>query len=184
MKDKVINIVNKYSKIFKDEDVTLLNKFLENHNDEEIIDWNNFDGHIVASGFLYAKKEDKFLVLFHKDMNTYIYPGGHVDKGDADPLDAAKREVEEETGVCHFKVLGVMSDELVPMDIDIHTIPYNERLDLPEHFHFDFRYLFVVDEICRVFIDSEESNGYKWVGLNELNTYVSGNMCSKISKLS
>ncbi len=47
--------------------------YLENHNGEEIIDWNNFDGHIVAGGFIYAKEEHKFLVLFNKDLNMFLY---------------------------------------------------------------------------------------------------------------
>ena len=29
----------------------------------------------------------------------YIYPGGHIDKSDTSVLEAAKREVKEETGL-------------------------------------------------------------------------------------
>ena len=35
-------------------------------------------------------------------------------------------------------------NKMVPIDIDTHRIGYNERLNLPEHLHFDFRYLFVI----------------------------------------
>lgn len=44
-----------------------LKNYLNNYNEEQIVDWNNFDGHIVAGGFVYAKQNQKFLVLYHKN---------------------------------------------------------------------------------------------------------------------
>ena len=64
MIDIILNIVNKYLELFPEEfkrQEKLLD-YLKNHNDKEITDWNNFDGHIVATGFIYALKEEKFLV--------------------------------------------------------------------------------------------------------------------------
>lgn len=72
------NILSEYLKIFPTEKnrQSKLLEFLNLHDQEEIIDWNNFDGHIVASGFIYSKKEKKFLVLCHKDFNMFLCPGG------------------------------------------------------------------------------------------------------------
>lgn len=143
--------------------------FLLSHSSEEIIDWNNFDGHVVASGFVYSKENNKFLVLYHKDMKRYVYPGGHVDIKDTNVLEAAKREVFEETGLKDLEQLKLTNDPLVPIDIDTHLIQYNERLNLPEHFHFDFRYLFVIDKISDVKVDGEELSIYKWIDIDELS---------------
>ena len=57
MKELLLNILNEYLKIFPKEIERQqeLIKFLNNHKEEQITDWNNFDGHVVAGGFVYAK---------------------------------------------------------------------------------------------------------------------------------
>ena len=56
----------------------------------------------------------------------------------------------------------------MPIDIDTHVIGYNERLNIPEHYHFDFRYLFSVDKIEDINMDTEELGNYKWISIEEL----------------
>lgn len=168
MKNQTIEILKTYLGIYKeDEKLCILKKFLSTYNSKDIIDWNNFYGHLVASAFIFSKKQKKFLTLYHKEFNTYIYPGGHFISSDKIILDAAKREVLEETGINDFQIYKICENELVPFDIDMHEIRYNELLDLPKHFHFDFRYLFIVDNIPKVKLDHESSD-YKWVGLDEI----------------
>ena len=170
-KNILINIVNQYLDVFLEESQrqTKLIEYLQNHNDKQIIDWNNFDGHIVAGGFIYAKEENKFLVLYHKDLKMYLYPGGHADSKDINPLETSKREIEEETGLNDLEQLTLNGNSLIPIDIDTHIVGYNERLNLPEHYHFDFRYLFMVNKIVDINIDTEESADYKWINIEELS---------------
>ena len=186
MKESLINLLNSYLILFPEESERqkLLIEYLESHKDDELIDWNNFDGHIVAGGFIYAKEENKFLVLYHNDLKMFLYPGGHVDNDDVNTLFAAKREIYEETGINNFEQLKVSDDELMPIDIDTHKIGYNERLNLPEHYHFDFRYLFVVEKIQDIKTDVEEMSGYKWISLDELtNDPNYGKVATKIKRL-
>ena len=78
MKNNYLKILDDYLLLFpeeKERQARLLG-YLEKSNDKEIIDWNNFIGHIVAGGFIYAKEEHKFLVLYHKDLKMFLYPGG------------------------------------------------------------------------------------------------------------
>ena len=187
MKDMLLSIINKYLQLFPDEfkrQEQMIN-FLKSHNDEEIADWNNFDGHIVATGFIYALKEGKFLVLHHKDLNMLLCPGGHMDQSDANPLVTAKRETEEETGIDNLKQLKIVNDDqLVPFDIDTHFIKFNQRLNLPEHYHFDFRYIFMIDKIKNVKIDVEESSSYKWLDIEQLYTETNyGKVLFKIKRI-
>ena len=171
MKESIISLLNSYLILFPEEAERqkLLVEYLEAHKDDELIDWNNFDGHIVAGGFIYAKEENKFLVLYHNDLKMFLYPGGHVDSNDVNILTAAKREIAEETGLNDLEQLQLAEDSLMPIDIDTHRIGYNERLNLPEHYHFDFRYLFMVDKISDIKIDAEELSSYKWVSVDELS---------------
>lgn len=138
MKDEVLKILNQYLELFPNEKERqkVLIEYLEKVNDKEIIDWNNFNGHIVASGFLYAKKERKFLVLWHKDLKMFLYPGGHVNLNDENILEAAKREVREETGLDNFEEAKITKNEFIPFDIDTQNIRPNERLNLPRTLSF------------------------------------------------
>lgn len=114
----------------------------------------------------------------------YLYPGGHIDKEDKNILEAAMREVREETGISDFKQIKIQNNPLIPIDIDTHKIPYNERLDLPEHYHFDFRYLFVIESIEKITIDQDESSEYKWINMEELKKLSHyGMVLEKIEKI-
>lgn len=183
MKNTMLDIINNYLKIFPEEQnrqKTLID-YLHSHNDDEIIDWNNFQGHIVASGFIYTKEDNQFLVLYHKDLKMYLYPGGHMNQDDINPLEAAKREVQEETGLTNIQQFLLATNTLIPLDIDTHIIGYNERLDLPAHYHFDFRYLFLIDKKTDINIDQEELSNYKWIDINELYHDPNyGNVATKI----
>lgn len=186
MKDNLIALLNSYLILFPEEQERqkILIQYLQSHQNDEVVDWNNFDGHIVAGGFIYAKEENKFLVLYHNDLKMFLYPGGHVDSNDVNTLTAAKREIAEETGLNNLEQLIVSDNELMPIDIDTHKIGYNERLNLPEHYHFDFRYLFVVDKIQDIKTDEDEMSGYKWISLDELtNDPNYGRVAIKIKRI-
>ena len=170
MKEMLLSILNDYLKVFPHEQerqLQLLN-YLNECDDNQAIDWNNFNGHVVAGGFIYAKEEQKFLVIYHNDLKMFLYPGGHVDSDDVNPLEASKREVYEETGFDSIDEVTLSNNKLIPIDIDTHVIPYNERLNLPEHYHFEFRYLFTIDSIKEVKLDLSESSKFKWISIDEL----------------
>ena len=164
IKNNLLKIIDDYLLLFSEEKErqSMLLVYLEKSNDKDIIDWNNFNGHIVAGGFIYAKEEHKFLVLYHKDLKMFLYPGGHVNDNEKSPLQTAKREIMEETGLSNLKQLKLSENEQIPIDIDTHLIEYNERLNLPAHYHFDFKYLFIVDKISKIKIERNELFNYKW----------------------
>lgn len=169
--DNIKELVIKYLSIFPEEEKRQkeILRYLSNKDSEtKWNDWNNFDGHFVAGGFIYAKQEKKLLMIYHKDLKMYLHPGGHVDINEFNVLEAAKREVFEETGIKVLESINICENKFVPFDIDTHEIEYNKRLDLPEHKHFEFRYLFILDNILDVKIDENEILEYKWIDLEEL----------------
>jgi len=93
----------------------------------------NQDGHITASGLVI--KDHKVLLIFHPHIKRWFQPGGHIEKGDS-PVDAAIREVHEETGyICELD-----TENQDPIDIDIHEIPANPKKGEGPHLHIDLLY--------------------------------------------
>ncbi|MBU3616951.1 NUDIX hydrolase [Polynucleobacter sp. JS-Polo-80-F4] len=90
-------------------------------------------GHITASGLVI--KNGRVLLIFHPHIKRWFQPGGHIEEGDS-PIEAAIREVHEETGyVCELD-----SENQDPIDIDIHEIPENPKKGESAHLHIDLLY--------------------------------------------
>lgn len=114
----------------------------------------------------------------------FLYPGGHISSNDVNPLETSKREILEETGFDDIDEIVLSNNELIPIDIDTHIIPYNERLKLPEHYHFEFRYLFTTQSIKEVKLDLSESLNFKWISIDELRDDKSyGKIVEKLKKI-
>lgn len=96
-------------------------------------------GHFTASAFVLSPDRCQLLLILHKKLRLWLQPGGHIDPADVSWSAAARREVEEETGLTDLSVEG----ELI--DIDIHEIPAISRE--PAHLHFDVRMLFIAPTI-------------------------------------
>lgn len=91
-----------------------------------------------------------------------------MNNDDKTPLESAKREIMEETNLKNIDQVKITENECVPLDIDRHKIAYNKRLHLPEHYHFDFRYLFTIPTVTTINLDTKELASFKWVTIEEL----------------
>ncbi len=90
-------------------------------------------GHITASGLVI--RGDKVLLILHPYLKSWLQPGGHIDDGES-PVDAAIREVREETGF----ICALDSNDSKPIDVDIHEIPLNSKKGEVAHLHIDLLY--------------------------------------------
>ncbi len=107
----------------------------------------NFIAHVTASGFVFTSDLSRVVLIKHKALGKLLQPGGHLEEKDSSPLDAALREIEEETGIGRESLIYVpLNPEFpeLPFHIDVHKIPENKKKNEPEHYHIDFRYLFVL----------------------------------------
>ncbi|MGW8122385.1 NUDIX hydrolase [Roseivirga echinicomitans] len=116
-------------------------------------------GHITASAWIFNHKRDSILLLHHAKLNKWLQPGGHAD-GDENVRAVAVKEAEEETGISGF----IFATTEI-FDLDIHTIP--ERNGVPEHEHFDIRFLLVAPERAVPQLN-HESTDVKWIHMNNL----------------
>ena len=137
-------IITDYLVLFPDESegLALLQKQVA--GGEVLNNRKNFRGHITAGGIVLSPDKTKLLLVHHKIFDRWFQPAGHWDEEDANPLVAAKREVVEETAVQLKDYLPVdTTHPLVPLDINSHYIPGNPLKKEAEHYHHDFRYVFI-----------------------------------------
>lgn len=168
----ISKILDEYLQIFSDEAAQLGKQVAQanNQSEAELINRKNNDGHFTASAFVMCQKTGRLLLLEHKSLGRLLQPGGHIDDADNSPLEAAYRELEEETGINRklLKSINISPDnELVPFDVDVHFIPANPKKPEDEHYHYDFRYLFTIKDEFSVNINGAESTDFKWVDLHD-----------------
>ncbi len=158
-------VLNAYLEHFPEdaERLTLLRKQLANRED---MFRKNFRGHLTAAGVVFNSERTAVLLIHHRALDRWLQPGGHIEPGDVDLLTAARREVAEETGQTNLEQIVLFGDPLMPADIETHYIPARPQKNEPEHYHHDFRYVFVArstDTAKRV----EEVRDVAWVPLDD-----------------
>jgi 8-oxo-dGTP pyrophosphatase MutT (NUDIX family) len=119
------------------------------------------EGHITGSAWIMDADGGRVLLTHHRKLDAWLQLGGHAD-GESDVQAVALKEAREESGLEDFEVLG----EGI-YDLDIHLIP--ERKGVPEHYHYDVRYLLRATGSTD-YVVSEESHDLRWVAVNEVAT--------------
>ena len=115
-------------------------------------------GHFTASAFVLSPDKKKLLLILHRKLHLWLQPGGHVEPTDRDLIEAARREVMEETGLRAFTL------DTSIFDLDVHLIP--PWGDAPAHFHHDVRSLFVATNL--ELEASKEVDEARWFDLEKV----------------
>ncbi len=131
-----MNSAHLFTKYFTTNPIELLRQIYQFTLINSKLIWSNkfqIHGHITASGLVI--KNDKVLLIRHPFIGKYFQPGGHIDENET-PLEAAIREVYEETG---WKCSPHLTHQQI-LDIDIHLIPENKKKLEAAHWHIDLCY--------------------------------------------
>jgi hypothetical protein len=131
---------------------------------ESALSRQNPKAHFTASAFIFSPKGE-VLALFHRKLQRWLQPGGHIESTDLSPLEGAIREAIEESGLTDLSLMLAG-----PIDLDIHQIP--SRPTEEEHEHFDIRYALMTTSPERAKLSSE-SSGLKWLSGDLLERWMS-----------
>ena len=128
----------------------------------------------IVTDVLVFNSKNEILLVKHKKLGTWIYPGGHVEENEV-PDKAALRETLEETGLNVRLIDAVTNKPLYsdsgakrlaqPLMIMLEDVPYSTG----HHNHFDLLYIAEPingNESAKI---SDESENIGWFGEGEID---------------
>ncbi|HSW37295.1 MAG TPA: NUDIX domain-containing protein [Candidatus Saccharimonadales bacterium] len=164
------DILDRYLKLFPEEKEELKLLAEQVKTGQDLNDRRNFHGHVTGSTIVLSNDRRRVLLIHHKSFNLWQQPGGHRESDEPNPLEAARREAPEETGIQLGEYLAVdKTNPLVPIDIDTHLVPARPHKNEPDHYHHDFRYVFIAKSEDIEF-DQKEVYGAGWFDLDDSQT--------------
>ncbi|MFI8103490.1 NUDIX hydrolase [Streptomyces sp. NPDC086023] len=116
----------------------------------------------VTVGALLVRDDAEILLIEHLAYGLTLQPGGHLEPTDTTLVEAAVRELTEETGMDPRQV-SVVSP--TPVYVEYGKVPARPQKDEPEHYHLDIGYAFttVRGDVGR--IQESEVAGAGWYPL-------------------
>ncbi len=167
MKKHILETLEKYEKVFPgDLDLPKFKEFLNNPENmgEKSVDRKNMNGHIDADALVVHN--GKVLMIYHKSLQKWLQPGGHIESEDKNIFEAAVREVKEETGLDVESVEGVFSE--IPISIDVQIVPENKKKEEAEHIHYSCMFLLKLKDENQKILNNDDGVGdIKWFTLDD-----------------
>ncbi|WP_022873868.1 NUDIX hydrolase [Nesterenkonia alba] len=129
----------------------------------------------TATGYVVNPERTRMLMIFHKGLQCWLPPGGHVDP-DEFPSDTVLREIREETGVeAHHIGTGSLDLQLngstesqlpLPFAMAAQLIPESHK-DI-EHIHMDMMYLLEAADDATITAQESEVDAAQWFTQQEI----------------
>ena len=132
----------------------------------DCLDRDNLTAHFSVSLWTVNPQRTKTLMVYHNIYDSWSWIGGHAD-GETDLRAVGLRELQEETGVAHARLVSpeIFSLESLPVPGHIKRGEY-----VPCHLHFNLTYLAEADEEETLSICEAENKAVRWFPLAEALT--------------
>lgn len=114
---------------------------------------NSIADELITFAVIIAKTEGKWVFCRHRERDTYEVPGGHRESGET-VLEAARRELQEETGatafdikpICVYSVKGKTKVNKTDADISYGMLYYADIVSF-EELHSEIEEILVTDSL-------------------------------------
>jgi 8-oxo-dGTP pyrophosphatase MutT (NUDIX family) len=147
-------------------------KYLDTNYSKEVLNkyttkYYNDKNYIYLLNWWNDKK--KVAIIHNINLDKWLVPGWHWEKNDKEFYNSAKREAIEETGLKGLELFSWHAENnFIPIDIDTHYIPENSKKQEKEHFHHDFRYIFILkDKDENIKLQLDEVKWFMWKMLDK-----------------
>lgn len=131
-------------------------QFME--NSKNYLERENRTGHFTASVWTVNQDHTKTLMVYHNIYRSWSWIGGHAD-GMEDLCAVAMKELQEETGLKHAKLVSREIFSLETLSVDGHV---KKGKWVPGHLHFNLTFLAEADENEELTVREEENSAVKW----------------------
>ncbi len=141
---------------------------------EDIKKFNkNIEKHFTASALI-VNKECKVLLVNHKKLGVWLYPGGHVEVNET-PDETVIRETKEETGL-DIEIISDKDESLANGEANVFALhqPYAILCEKiagdDEHYHIDLIYRGrIINENLNKIIKNSKAEEVSFFGSDDLN---------------
>jgi len=123
-----------------------------------VLSRQNEIAHFTASAWVLNRDHSKVLLIHHNLYNSWSWTGGHADD-DEDLCAVAIREVQEETGLKHVKLL---QDDVFSLEILVVEGHEKRGKYVPSHLHLNLTYLLEADDGEALTVKPDENSGVRW----------------------
>lgn len=130
---------------------------------ENLLTRENERAHFTVSAWIVNAAFTRTLVAYHNLYDSWGWMGGHVE-GETDFLEAAIREVREESGLAEVWPVTEAIFSLEVLDVAAHT---KKGQQVPDHVHLNVTYLLMADEEAAVSHKPDENSAVAWMTLEE-----------------
>lgn len=132
----------------------------------------------VTVGALLVRGGCEILLIEHRAYGITLQPGGHLEPTDSTLIDAAVRELSEETGL---DAAAVLPADAVPAYVEYGRVPARPHMREPEHYHLDFGFAFRTDRADVGQIQEAEVTGAAWYPLTEAERLVGSRIARAVN---
>ena len=122
--------------------------------------------HMACSVWVVSPDCTQTLLVFHNIYGSWSWIGGHAD-GERDLAAVALRELQEETGVSHARLVPLPAGNIY--SLEVLTVDGHEKRGkyVGSHLHLNVTYLAVASPDEPIRIKPDENSGVKWFPLEE-----------------
>ena len=130
---------------------------------DDYLERENEIAHFTTSIWTVNKERTKTLMAYHNIYDSWAWIGGHAD-GEEDLPSVALRELREETGVSHARLVSRDIFSLETLTVEGHE---KKGVYVPSHLHLNVTYLAEADEREALTVNEEENQAVRWFSFEE-----------------